>query len=87
MTKVEGEALQQMQTKVRPRTRWAAYQNKAFDSSAFGAMKFLLVGEDCTFEIAPKRLPDTQEETNWPYCFYGWVDITSGEIDVFQGGK
>jgi hypothetical protein len=69
-----------MKSRMRPGTKWAAYMNSAFDSSGFGHLKFLHVGEGCTYPVAPTRLPDTKEEINWMYTWQGWVDLETGEI-------
>ncbi len=61
---------------------WAAYQNVCMDSSGFGHLQFLRVGEDCTYEVAPEQLPDTPKQINWRYQMIGFVDLDSGEINI-----
>jgi len=80
---IDEEVLSQMRARQRERTRWAAYQNAAVDSSGFGHLAFLLVGEGCTFAEAPERLPDSPTligSTGWKYVHIGFVDLDAGKI-------
>lgn len=62
-------------------TRWAAYQNKAFDSSDFGRLTFLAIGPDNTFKSAPESSPDSPDiGTGWKYRFTGWLNTNTGII-------
>lgn len=60
-------------------TRWAAYQNAAFDSTMFGHVRFLAIGPNNTLTTAPPRFPDTMEP-GWKYLFKGWVDLEKGVV-------
>lgn len=76
-----SEALEQMRASGEETTRWAAYQNKAFDSSLAGHLQFLAVGPDNTYKEPPRQYPaDTVNGAGWRYRFVGWVDLTTGEI-------
>lgn len=59
---------------------WAAYENQDLGHHDIGHMKFLKVGETCTFKTPPNFLPDTKEDINWRYCYIGMVDLETGEI-------
>ncbi len=74
---VGAVALQQMRERG---GTWAAYRCVALDHSQLGHLKFLKVGPGCTFEEAPKRLPDTATEINWSYQLVGKVDLESGRV-------
>lgn len=52
---------------------WAVYQNQALDSAGFGHLKFLRVGEGCTYLTAPSRFPDTEHQINWKYQHVGTI--------------
>lgn len=76
--KIEEEALKQMCERG---GKWAAYQNQALDSNTCGELRFLQFGENCTFNIPPKRYPDTQFGIGWRYGFVGLVNLASGEVE------
>lgn len=78
---VDAETLAVMRSRLRPNTKWAAYQNKAFDSAGFGEIRYLHVGEGCTFKEPPPRFPDTTKTTGWRHIFIGWVNFDTGEIN------
>lgn len=78
---IDSDALAQMKERVREGTRWAAYQNVALDSITLGELRFLHIGEGCTFTKPPPRYPDTQHGTGWRHCFIGWVDLDTGKIE------
>jgi hypothetical protein len=61
--------------------RWAAYRNVEIGHRDLGHLKFLRVGEGCTFQDPPQRLPDTPREINWRYLFVGFVNLATGEIE------
>lgn len=79
---VHPVALKQMRETGAPTTRWAAYQNHALDSSRMGEVRFLAVGPDNTFKLAPRRYPDTRLGTGWAYLIVGWVNIEAGVIET-----
>lgn len=60
---------------------WYAYQNQDLGHKELGHLKFLKCGEDCTFFLPPKILPDTPLEINWRYVFAGKLDIKTGELE------
>lgn len=60
--------------------RWAAYQNHALDSREIGHLRFIAIGEDCTFKEPPSRHPDTNDVIGWKYVWVGWVDLETGLI-------
>jgi len=73
-----GEAsLQQMRER---KGTWAAYQCHALDSTNIGTMRFLKVGQGCTYETAPATLPDSHLGTGWSFTLVGFVDLDSGKI-------
>lgn len=75
---VDPEALQQMKDRG---GSWAAYENKALDSSNCGHLQFLKVGEGCTFPTPPTMYPtDNKHGMGWRYHYVGMVDLTNGEI-------
>lgn len=59
---------------------WAAYRNSELGHRDLGHLKFLRVGEGCTFTEAPEHLPDTPTEINWRYMHVGYVDLETGLI-------
>lgn len=61
---------------------WAAYENQDLGHHDIGHMKFLKVGETCTFKTPPNPLPDTDRDINWRYCYIGMVNLEMGEIDA-----
>lgn len=63
---------------------WAAYRNEDMGHPDLGHLKFLRVGEDCTFKEAPRQMPDTSADINWRYQLVGFVDISTGEIKPLQ---
>ena len=75
--KVEEQALKQMQTRG---GEWAAYQNHELGNRDLGDLRFLQVGESCTFKTPPAKYPDTQYGIGWRYLFVGMVDLKTGEI-------
>lgn len=65
---------------------WAAYENKAMDSSSAGDRICLQFGKGCTYEAPPPCLPDGPYGSGWKYVLIGIVDLESGEItDGKQG--
>jgi len=83
MTEISPEALDAMHDAglTLGRHRWAAYQNKDLGHPDLGHLQFLAVGPDCTFPTPPKRHPDTATAINWRYCFVGWVNLETGDIE------
>lgn len=66
---------------VAPEQAWAAYRNRALDSSLAGHLQFLLVGKSCTYLNPPKSYPaDTEYGMGWRYLFDGFVDLETGAI-------
>lgn len=61
---------------------WAAYENQDLGHHDIGHMKFLKVGETCTFQTPPNPLPDTERDINWRYQYIGMVNLETGEIDA-----
>lgn len=59
---------------------WAVYQLAELGHPEMGHMKFLSVGENCTYQTPPDVLPDTQTEINWRYVHVGWVDLKTGLV-------
>lgn len=53
---------------------WGVYENQAFDSASAGHIKFLRVGEGCTYAEPPPKLPDTDSAINWRYILVGIVE-------------
>jgi len=78
---IDPEALQQMRERNRPGTQWAAFQNHAMDSADLGGLRFLQVGEGCTFVTPPERYPDTQFGTGWRHLHCGFVNLETGTIE------
>ena len=76
--RMSPEALEQMR---KLGGHWAVYQNHAVDSAGWGHLQFLKIGPDCTFKEPPKRMPDTKVDLGWKYCFVGWVNTETGEIE------
>ena len=75
---VSPEALDQMQ---RVGGIWYVYQNHDLGSHDVGALKFLKVGEDCTFKSPPDRYPDFEGAINWRYMNTDCVvDLATGQI-------
>lgn len=83
---VDDETLAIMRARLRPNTRWAAYQNVALDSATLGEIRYLHVGEGCTFKEPPPRYPDTEKSTGWRHVFYGWVNFDTGVIEEAAHG-
>lgn len=75
-TKIDMEALVTMGERG---GKWAVYQNMALDSADLGGLRFLQVGEGCTFKKAPERYPDTHG-IGWRYLHCGFVDLNTGLI-------
>jgi hypothetical protein len=59
---------------------WAAYENVELGHPELGHMKFLKVGETCTFKTPPNPLPGTTREINWRYHYIGMVNLETGEV-------
>ena len=76
-SRIHPDAMKQMQERG---GNWAAYENKALDSSSCGDLRFLQFGEGRTFAVPPSRYPDTQFGTGWRYCLIGTVDLVTGDI-------
>lgn len=75
---VDPEALANMRARG---GTWAAYQNVAFDSAAFGQLQFLRVGVGCTYVVPPPAYPtDTLMGLGWRYRFIGYVDLATGVV-------
>jgi hypothetical protein len=80
---IEASSLEQMRSRARPDTRWAAYENKAFDSASFGHQQFLLVGSGCTFQDPPEKLP-SDRIVSWRYLFIGYANLETGMIELSE---
>lgn len=81
MDAIDKEALEAMNARCRPGTRWAAYENQAFDSSNAGHLQFLLVGSGCTYTEPPAKYPiDNANGAGWRYLLVGIVNIDYGNI-------
>jgi hypothetical protein len=78
---IDAETLATMRSRLRPNTRWAAYQNAALDSAGAGEICYLHVGEGCTYAEAPPHYPDTSRGAGWKYVFHGWVNFDTGAIE------
>ena len=76
--KPDAEALQQMRERG---GTWAAYQSHDMSSHTLGDLRFLKVGEGCTFKHAPNRYPDTQHGLGWRFLFCGLVNLELGVIE------
>lgn len=74
---VDGEALAMMRERG---GKWAAYENKAFDSASAGHVQFLKYGDGCTYPEPPIHMPDTAAGVGWKYLHIGYVDFESGCI-------
>ena len=64
-----------------PDTRWAAYENHALDSATAGELRFLAVGPQNTYQVAPDRYPDSQLGVGWKFVHIGWVNLETGAIE------
>lgn len=62
--------------------KWAAYCNMNWGGGGLGHLQFLRHGDGCTFEQAPKQLPDTLTALNWRYQYVGEVNLETGEVDT-----
>lgn len=81
---IDPEALEAMKTSVCrfSDTVWAAYENSDLGHSQLGHLKFMAVGSENTFKVAPVRLPDTADGAiNWRYIYVGTVNLETGEVD------
>lgn len=56
------------------------YQNHDMSSRLIGHLKFLKLGEGCTYQIPPKRMPDTAKDINWQYVFVGYLREIMPEV-------
>lgn len=74
------DALRQMRGSTGEGQRWAAYQNHDMSHSLLGHLQFLRCGKDCTFQDAPRRMPDTRLGIGWRYVLVGIVDLDTGDI-------
>jgi hypothetical protein len=78
---VDKDAIELMRARAREGCTWEAYENKDLSSRNCGHLKFLHVGESCTFTSAPKTLPDGPDGAiNWRYQHVGTVNLETGEI-------
>jgi|SRR5579871_1356047 len=80
--KPSPETLKTMREGHRPGTHWAAFQAHALDSADLHALRFLLVGQGCTFATPPERYPDTQFGSGWKYILIGKVNLETGQIEA-----
>lgn len=78
MEAIDKDALNAMRERHRPGTRWAAYENQAFDSSNAGHLQFLLVGSGCTYAEPPAKHPTNG--MGWRYILVGTVNLGDGSI-------
>jgi hypothetical protein len=81
---IDEEALEQMRERLKPNTKWAAYQNVALDSGHAGHIQFLHVGEGRTFtdETLPEAFPfDNEWGMGWRYRFIGWANLDTRGIE------
>lgn len=80
--KPDPDAINQMArgAKLYPSARWAAYQNHDIGHPELGHLKFLAVGPENTYQVAPARLPDTPDAINWRYVHVGFVNLETGDI-------
>ncbi len=76
---IDPEALRQMRERG---GTWAAFQNQALDSADRGGLRFLHVGEGCTYQTAPGRYPDTQFGVGWRYLLVGTVNLETGDLNA-----
>ena len=60
----------------------AVYQNHDMGHSLLGHLQFLKIGEGCTFQSPPERMPDTAKFIGWRYVFVGFADELGLLIDV-----
>jgi hypothetical protein len=74
------EALAAMRERNRLGAQWAAFQNHALDSANLGGLRFLQIGDGCTFATPPERYPDTKFGTGWRHLLVGFVNLETGEI-------
>lgn len=80
---VHAEALAQMREN-RSGGEWYAYQNQDLGHPQLGHLRFLKVGENCTYKVPPKRYPDIQGANGcigWRYGLVGKVDLGTGKIE------
>lgn len=75
--KAEPEALEQMQ---QIGGEWAAYRNEDLGSLNVGHLKFLKIGEGCTYKEAPIRYPDESVSQGHNYRYAGVVNLETGEV-------
>jgi len=59
---------------------WAAYQNHDLGSRNIGHLKFLKVGEECTYKTPPSYYPANTICEGHNYLFVGMVDLQTGNI-------
>ena len=77
---ISPEAFATMRERNRLGTDWAAFQNHALDSADLGGLRFLQIGEGCTFATPPERYPNTQFGTGWRHLLVGFVNLETGTI-------
>jgi hypothetical protein len=77
---INPETLTTMRERNRRGTDWAAIQNHALDSADIGGLRFLQIGEGCTFATPPERYPNTQFGTGWRHLLVGFVNLETGKI-------
>jgi len=86
--KIAPESLEQMKARAREGTRWACYQNMAFDSHDAGRVIWMHVGEGCTVPEATPCMPDTpQYGPGWKYQLQGLAvldDVTDEGVALEQ---
>lgn len=85
MEAIDKDLLVVMRMRVRrnPGTRWAAYENRAWDSSNAGHVQCLLVGTYCTYAEPPRTFPqDNEHGMGWRYLFAGFVNLDDGTIEI-----
>lgn len=80
-TRVDEETLEKLRALARPGRTWAAYINRALDSTNVGHRQYLLVGKGCTLEKPPPTYPaDTAAGCGWKYVLEGFVTLSTGVI-------
>jgi hypothetical protein len=78
---IHPDALATMRDRQRAGTAWHAYQNHALDSAGLGELRFLQVGDGCTYREAPVRYTDTSHGTGWRHVHVGVVNLETGAIE------
>ena len=59
---------------------WAAYQNHDIGNRNLGHLKFLKVGEECTYKQPPPHFPADTISQGHVYVYVGMVNVETGQI-------